>query len=407
MSDIKTQMPVKLTDNTYTAVITSNNALKVDATWGTQAVTGTLVVTSTNLDVRDLTAASDTVTATGTVTAVPSGTQDVTGTVVVTSNDLDIRELSAVTDTVVVVGTVDISNTVPVSGTVEILTTVPVSGSVEVTGTVASIVSGTVDIGTVSGSVTVTALDFDIRDLSGSTDTVGVAGTVPVIGSVEVTGTVTAIPSGTQIVTGTVVANVASSGVAEDDEHVTGDVGTMILGVRNDGNVAFSGTDGDYTPINVTENGLVKVQIADCVTTVTVAGTIDVNSISSTVGVTGTVEVSNLPAAVAPGDVINYYDSDTVTATQTGTFTYTTAGAGTFFLKGVMASSSGAPCRVDVLSGTVPVSTAFYSAAVPMVQLNYPQPVPISATTELTVLVRNDADDDQDVFVSIMGYQGV
>jgi hypothetical protein len=48
---------------------------------------------------------------------------------------------------------------------------------------------------------------------------------------------------------------------AEDTPHVTGDLGTLALGIRNDANVAISGTDGDYTPLNVFSSGILKVGI--------------------------------------------------------------------------------------------------------------------------------------------------
>lgn len=50
-------------------------------------------------------------------------------------------------------------------------------------------------------------------------------------------------------------------GKAEDAGHTTGDTGVMLLGVRNDANAAFSGTNLDYTPISVTSSGIQKVEI--------------------------------------------------------------------------------------------------------------------------------------------------
>jgi hypothetical protein len=52
---------------------------------------------------------------------------------------------------------------------------------------------------------------------------------------------------------GTAAANL---GKAEDAAHTTGDTGVFALGVRNDAAAtAFSGTNGDYTPIGVTAQG--------------------------------------------------------------------------------------------------------------------------------------------------------
>lgn len=54
-------------------------------------------------------------------------------------------------------------------------------------------------------------------------------------------------------------------GKAEDGAHTSGDVGVMVLGVRNDSSVARSGTDGDYTPVAVDSVGRVLVAISDTI----------------------------------------------------------------------------------------------------------------------------------------------
>lgn len=72
----------------------------------------------------------------------------------------------------------------------------------------------------------------------------------------------------TDLVPGTAATNL---GKAEDAGHSTGDVGVMALGVRNDANAAFSGTDLDYTPLStdsagnqnvMARRGLVRVSVA-------------------------------------------------------------------------------------------------------------------------------------------------
>lgn len=42
---------------------------------------------------------------------------------------------------------------------------------------------------------------------------------------------------------------------SEDTAHTTGDVGNFILGVRADTQTSFSGTDGDYTPLSLSQYG--------------------------------------------------------------------------------------------------------------------------------------------------------
>lgn len=61
------------------------------------------------------------------------------------------------------------------------------------------------------------------------------------------------------VIPGTAAANL---GKAEDAAHTSGDVGIMLLGVRNDSNAtAFSGTDGDYTPLAVDAQGNLQVDV--------------------------------------------------------------------------------------------------------------------------------------------------
>lgn len=60
----------------------------------------------------------------------------------------------------------------------------------------------------------------------------------------------------TRITPGTAATNL---GKAEDAAHASGDVGVMILGVRQDTLSTLSGTDGDYTPISMNANGAVYV----------------------------------------------------------------------------------------------------------------------------------------------------
>ena len=48
--------------------------------------------------------------------------------------------------------------------------------------------------------------------------------------------------------------------LAEDSAHVSGDFGTQVLAVRNDVLASLSGTDGDYSPIQVDADGAVWVR---------------------------------------------------------------------------------------------------------------------------------------------------
>ena len=51
-------------------------------------------------------------------------------------------------------------------------------------------------------------------------------------------------------------------GKAEDAAHVTADVGVMALGVRRDAAAASSGTDGDYEPFSLDNTGRLRIAAA-------------------------------------------------------------------------------------------------------------------------------------------------
>lgn len=65
-------------------------------------------------------------------------------------------------------------------------------------------------------------------------------------------------PNGLAITPGT---GATSLGKAEDAPHTDGDVGVMMLGVRADTAAAFSGANGDYTPIAVDTSGQIKLNV--------------------------------------------------------------------------------------------------------------------------------------------------
>ena len=49
---------------------------------------------------------------------------------------------------------------------------------------------------------------------------------------------------------------------AEDSAHVSGDMGSQILAVRNDANTSLVSADGDYAPLQVTATGALKVAVS-------------------------------------------------------------------------------------------------------------------------------------------------
>lgn len=117
------------------------------------------------------------------------------------------------------------------------------------TGTLITDTGGSLNTN-VTNTVTVSATNLDIRDLSSATDSVtAVQGTSPwVIGD----------GGGSITVDGTVTADVAFD-YAEDSAHTTGDIGAFTLGVRNDTNATLTSADGDYSPFAVDSAGRMKI----------------------------------------------------------------------------------------------------------------------------------------------------
>lgn len=129
---------------------------------------------------------------------------------------------------------------------------------------------------------------------------------------------------------------------------------------------------------------------------------------SNPIGTEYSLITRNIPTEV-PSGVVNYYNTAaSVAQAATATITYTITAGKTFYLKSIIASSSGAPCKVTVDYGpTSPtiVAVGFYSASNPFVQINFDQPIPISQATHTVINVRifNNAGVAQDVYSTING----
>lgn len=110
-------------------------------------------------------------------------------------------------------------------------------------------------IGDGGGSITVDAVDLDIRDLAFATDKVDVSGS-----TVELGATTLAALETITVNQGTSPWVVqAGAEKAEDSAHSSGDVGNFILAVRNDADASMVSADGDYAPLQVNANGRLKV----------------------------------------------------------------------------------------------------------------------------------------------------
>jgi hypothetical protein len=99
---------------------------------------------------------------------------------------------------------------------------------------------------------------------------------------------------------------------AEDTAHVSGNIGSFILGVRNDLNVAMTNADGDYSPIAVNNKGAVAIQDGgDSITTDTLqlpttigqtnmAGSVSVTLANNQLGIARTPSFAR-PSTASPG----------------------------------------------------------------------------------------------------------
>jgi hypothetical protein len=116
-------------------------------------------------------------------------------------------------------------------------------------GTVIGHVSDALKVNLSNASIAVTATDLDIRDLTQADEVTVFQGTDPWVigdggGSITVDGTVTITDDANK---------------AEDSAHASGDIGKFMLAVRNDADTSLVSADGDYAPLQVDENGFLKV----------------------------------------------------------------------------------------------------------------------------------------------------
>jgi len=173
----------------------------------------TIDVTATDLDIRDLTQTDEVTVFQGTDPWVVSAT------------DLDIRDLAFATDSVDVSGS-----------------SVSITGDVNVTqGTSPWVVSAT---------------DLDIRDLDASQDNVAIDG-------ISAGGNALVINADGSLNVNADISVVNGSDKAEDSAHVSADIGTYVLAVRQDTLAASTSADGDYASFKVSEAGALYVNLAE------------------------------------------------------------------------------------------------------------------------------------------------
>ena len=294
---------------------------------------------------------------------IPSGTQAVSGTV--TSTPTGTYTVTATSMTIVPTGTQAVSGTV---------TSVP-SGTQPVSGTVTS---------TPTGTYTVTATSMTIVP----TGTQAVSGTVTSTptGTYTVTATsMTIVPTGTQAVSGTVTS------VPSGTQPVSGTVTSTPTGT-------YTVTATSMTVAQSTATNL-KAQVIGAGT----AGTSD-TGVLTVQGINNGTPI-NVSQLTQTGVIVNYQTQSALASNSTATLSYTVTVGKTLYLKGVMASSSGAPCKVIVDYGVGPsvVAVGFYSASMPFLAMDFTQPPAIPASTVVNIKIQNNAGAAQDVYCTLMG----
>jgi len=104
----------------------------------------------------------------------------------------------------------------------------------------------------------------------------------------------------------------------EDTAHVSGDIGVLPLGVRNDTDAAMTSANGDYSPIAVTNTGALKVSSGPGL--VKIPGALRPNNTSGDLNTVAdtffSVSVANVGSAdgtilspsvtIKPGEVLNF-----------------------------------------------------------------------------------------------------
>ena len=104
---------------------------------------------------------------------------------------------------------------------------------------------------------------------------------------------------------------------------------------------------------------------------------------------------------VSTGVVAEYVTESSVASGSTSTtLTYTVPAAVTFYLKQIIASSSGGPCRVQVDYGAGPtiVVVGFYSTTSPNYIVEFAQPIAIATGTTVRIKTQNNAGSAQDLY---------
>lgn len=148
----------------------------------------------------------------------------------------------------------NVSNTVAVDATGQGDVPITLGGEAVVLG------AGSAAIGKLAANSGVDIGDVDVASIAAGTNVIGKMRLVTATGD-EITEDT---DNSMQV---TIVADDVGIGggtqYAEDDQHNTGDTGTMALAVRNDTLAALATTDGDYAPLQVNASGALFIDVAN------------------------------------------------------------------------------------------------------------------------------------------------
>jgi hypothetical protein len=355
MSDYNSSLPVRtenagdiqsiLVDGTITSRKLTVNA---DGSINTNTT-----LSATDLDIRDLSHTQDSVkvgdgtdflaiAADGSIAITDNGgSLTVDGSVTVSATNLDIRDLSHSQDSIKIGDGTD-------------FLAVAADGSIAITDNGGSL--------TVDGSVTVSATDLDVRDLSHTQDSIKIG-------------------DGSDF-----LAIAADGSIA-----ITDNGGSLTV----DGSVTVSATDLDIRDLSAASDS-VKSQIAD--------GSGNYYSASNPVPVT--ISNNNL------GDEVNDYSTaSAIAAAATSNHDYTVTAGKTLLLAQIEASASGkAKIEVQIESGVASGVfnsrfVMFNSTANPNMQLELKAPISVSAGVRVRVIRTNKDNQSQDLYSTISGQE--
>jgi len=163
---------------------------------------------------------------------------------------------------------------------------------------------------------------------------------------------------------------------AEDSVHSSGDIGIMMLGVRQDA-VSALAADGDYIPFSINADGALRVSLTD-------------------------------PGESAT-EINDYKTTSAVAVTVTATHDYAVTALKTLKVFAVQASASGR-MKVEVIidpAGT-PVTefVAFNSTANPNVYIDVQGLLEVAAGTTIRIAITNlEKKDSMDVYSTLLGHE--